>query len=203
MRALFLLLALLSACATAPLPPVPHGSIALAIAKRGWHTEIGVPEAALTGPLARLGPAALHRQYLLIGYGARAYFTDPKANAGEAAEALLPGPAAINLSAFNNLADGSGRQIVWVDVSQADVNHMLQFVWASMPHQGGAPAPIVVANNASMFYAAQPDYNALYNCNNWAVDALRAGGLPFSNQGLHFAQDVQGQAQRIAAAQGR
>jgi hypothetical protein len=41
----------------------------------------------------------------------------------------------------------------------------------------------------------------LYNCNNWAVDALRAGGLPFSNDGLHFSGDVQNEAKRIAAAQ--
>jgi hypothetical protein len=190
-----------TSCATPAPPPVPHGAIALAICKRGWHTEIGVPEAALTGPLARLGPAPLHRHYLLFGFGARAYFTNPQAGAGTAAEALLPGPSAINLSAFDDLNDGSGRQVVWLYVSQDDVNHMLAFIWQSLPHQGVAPAPIVTFNNASMFYAAQPDYNALYNCNNWAVDALRAGNLPFSNDGLHFSSDVQAQAQAIAAAQ--
>ena len=200
---LFLALFLLTGCAT-PSPPaaeVPHGTIALAICQRGWHTEIGVPDSALTGPLASLGPAALHRHYLLIGYGARAYFTNPQAGAGDAAIALFPGPAAINLAAFDNLADGSGRQIVWLDVSQADINRMLAFVWASMPRQGAVPAPIVTVNNASMFYAARPDYNILYNCNNWAVDALRAAGLPFSNAGLHFSSDVIAQAKRLAAAQ--
>lgn len=196
-----LLLCLLTACATPRPAPVPHGPIALAIAQRGWHTEIGFPQSALTGPLASLGPAALHRHYLLIGYGARAYFTNPRAGAGDAAVALLPGPAAINLSAFDNLDDASGRQITWLHVSQDNVNRMLEFVWASMPHQNGAPVPIVTINNANMFYAAQPDYNILYNCNNWAVDALRAGGLNFSNAGLHFSSDVQDQAKRIAAAQ--
>ncbi len=194
------LLLFLTSCAAPTPPPVPHGPIALAVAKRGWHTEIGVPEAALTGPLAGLGPAGLHRKYLLFGYGARAYFTGHH-GAGNAAVALLPGPGAINLAAFDDLNDGSGRQVTWIYVSQDDINHLLAFIWQSMPHTGTAPAPIVIANNASMFYAAQPDYNIFYNCNNWAVDALRAGGLPFSNAGLHYSSDVQAEAQHIAAAQ--
>lgn len=193
-----LALILLTACATPQTAPVPHGPIHLAIAQRGWHTEIGIPESALTGPLATLGPANIHRQYLLVGFGARAYFTNPKAGAGTAAEALLPGPSAINLAAMDNL---DADQVTWLYVSQDDINHMLAFIWQSLPHTGTAPAPIVTINNADIFYAAQPDYNMLYNCNNWAVDALRAGGLPFSNAGLHFSSDVQAQAKRIAAAQ--
>jgi hypothetical protein len=199
---LLLAFVFLSACATPPPAAVPPGPVHLAICQRGWHTEIGVPETALTGPLATLGPASLHRHYLLFGYGARAYFTNPNAGAGTAAEALLPGPAAINLAAFDDLNDGSGRQIVWLNVSQADIDHMLDFIWQSMPRSGSAtPVAIVTVNNASMFYAAEPDYNMLYNCNNWAVDALRAAGLPFSNNGLHFSSDVLDQAKRIAAAQ--
>ena len=198
--ALLLAVVFLTSCATPQPAPVPHGPIAIAIAKRGWHTEIGIPAAVLTGPLATLGPANLHRKYLLFGYGARAYFTGHH-GAGTAAEALLPGPSAINLAAFDDLNDGTGRQITWLYVSQDDIDHMLAFIWQSMPRTGAAPTPIVIANNASMFYAAQPDYNMFYNCNNWAVDALRAGNLPFSNAGLHYSSDVQAQAQRIAAAQ--
>jgi hypothetical protein len=199
--ALFLALSFLTACATPAPPPVPHGPVTLGIAKRGWHTEIAVPETSLTGPLASLGPANLHRKYLLFGFGARAYFTNPKAGAGTAAEALLPGPSAINLAAFDDLNDGTGREVIWLHVSQDDINHMLAFIWAALPHQGAVPAPIVTANNASIFYAAQPDYNMFYNCNNWTVDALRAGDLPFSNAGLHFSSDVLAQAKQIAAAQ--
>ena len=200
--ALFLLFGLCTACAMQPPVAVPAGPIAIAIAKRGWHTEIGIPASALTGPLTTLGPANVHRHYLLIGYGARAYFTGLHHTDGDAAEALLPGPAAINLSAFDDLDDGT-RQIVWLHVSQADVNGMLAFVWQSMPRQGSAaPVPIVTINDADVFYAATPDYNMLYNCNNWAVDMLKAGGLPFSNSGLHYASDVQGEAKRIAAGQG-
>jgi hypothetical protein len=200
-RRILLLAFFLTACATPPAVPVPHGPIQLAIAQRGWHTEIGIPESALTGPLATLGPATLHRHYLLVGFGARAYFTNPAAGAGTAAEALLPGPSAINLAAFDNLSDDHARQITWLYVSQSGINQMLAFIWQSLPRTGAVPSPIVTINNANMFYAAQPDYNMLYNCNNWAVDVLRAGGLPFSNNGLHFSSDVQTQAQHIAAAQ--
>lgn len=200
-KAAFLILAFLSACAASPPPPVPYGPVSLGIAKRGWHTEIAIPEASLTGPLASLGPAQLHRHYLLFGFGARAYFTNPQAGAGTALEALLPGPSAINLAAFDDLNDGSGRQTIWLHVSQADIDGILAFIWRSLPHQGAAPIPIVIVNNASMFYAARPDYNAFYNCNNWAVDALRAGSLPFSNKGLHFSSGVQAEAERIAEEQ--
>lgn len=203
MRHLVLALGLiLSSCATPPPVAVPRGPIALAVAQRGWHTEIGVPETALTGPLATLGPARLHRHYLLIGYGARYYFTGHH-SAGTAVAALLPGPAAINLSAFDDLAADPARKIIWLHVSQSDIDHMLAFIWQSLPRAGAATPPVIASfNNASMFYAAQPDYNMFYNCNNWAVDALRAAGLPFSNTGLHYASDVQAQAGRIAAAQG-
>jgi Protein of unknown function (DUF2459) len=194
MRLCLLLLTLLTACATTPPPVVPHGPIQLAIAQRGWHTEIGIPNTALTGPLASLGPATLHRHYLLVGFGARAYFTNPKAGPGTAAEALLPGPSAIDLASMDNL---SADKITWLYVSQDDINHMLAFIWQSIPN----PAPIVTINNANIFYASQPGYNMLYNCNNWAVDVLRAGNLPFTNSGLHYASDVQAQAKRIAAAQ--
>lgn len=200
MRALLLLL-LLCACAAPAPPPVPRGPIALAITQRGWHTEIGVPETALTGPLASLGPTDLHRHYLLFGYGARAYFTNPNAGAGTAAEALFSGPAAINLAAFDNLSDDNPNQITWLYVTQDDISNMLAFIWASMPRTGAAPTPIVTASNASIFYAASPEYSAFYNCNNWAVDALRAAGLPFTNSGLHFSSDVQAEAKRIAATQ--
>ncbi len=197
-----LLLGLLAGCA-APPAALPRGPIALAIAQRGWHTEIGVPTAALTGPIATMGPALLHRHYLLIGYGARDYFTGLHHSDGDAALALLPGPAAINLSAFDDLSADPRRKIIWVQVSQENIDALLRFVFASIPHRGdAAPAPIFVRNDANMFYAAQPDYNMLYNCNNWAVDTLIAGGLPFSAAGVHFAADVQGQARRLAAAQG-
>jgi hypothetical protein len=197
---LALALGLLSGCA-AP-SAVPHGAIRLAICQRGWHTEIGIPESALSAPLTTLDPATLHRRYLLIGFGARNYFTKPNADAGDAAQALLPGPSAINLAAFDTLSDGSGRKITWLNVSQANINGIQSFVLASLPHDGAAaPAPIVVLNRASVFYAAQPDYNAMYNCNNWAVAALNAGGLPFTNTGLHFASDVQAQAKTLAAEQ--
>ncbi len=194
---LLLVFSLLIACASAPPQAVPHGPIHLAICKRGWHTEIGIPAAALTGPLATFGPATLHRKYLLVGFGARAYFTNPAAGAGTAAEALLPGPSAIDLAAMDNL---DADQVTWLYVSQSDID-LLAFIWQSLPGNGAVPAPIVTINNANIFYAAQPDYNMLYNCNNWAVDALHAGGLPFRNNGLHFSSDVQAQAQHIAAAQ--
>lgn len=201
MRALLALCLLLAACAMPTLQPLPRGPIGIAVAQRGWHTEIGIPASSLNGPLSHLGPANLHRSYLLIGYGARNFFTNPKAGAGTAFEALFPGPAAINLAAFNNLDDASEGHTVWLYVTQEDINQMLAFIWSSMPHTGAAPQPIVTANNASMFYRAKPDYDVLYNCNNWAVDALRAAGLPFSNAGVHFSSDVQAEARRIARAQ--
>lgn len=198
-KAAFTAFVLLSACATPPPPVIPYGPIALGVAHSGWHTEIVVPRAGLTGPLATLGPAALDRRYLVIGFGARGFFTTPDAGLGLAVEALFPGPSAINLSAFNNLTEESG--IVWLHVSRADTGAILGFVWRSLPHHGALPRPIVTANDASMFYAARPDYSALYNCNNWTIAALRAGGLPFTESGVHFAANVMGEARRAAAAQ--
>jgi len=199
-----LILLLLSGCAAPQVQQgaVPGGPIRLAICKHGWHTEIGVPEAALTGPMADLGPARLHAPYLLIGFGAKVYFTALNPNDGQAAEALLPGPSAINLAAFASLPGDPDRQVVWVQVSQDNINKLLAFTWASMPRQGAAPATIISREPGSAFYAATPDYSAGYNCNNWAADALHAAGLPITSQGVMFSSDVMAQAEKIAAEQG-
>jgi hypothetical protein len=201
----FLILLLLTGCAGPQLVdgPVPSGPIRLAICQHGWHTEIGVPRAALTGPLAALKPNDLHAPYLLIGFGAKSYFTALNPSDGQAAEALLPGPSAINLAAFQSLPGEADRKVVWVNVSQDNINRLLAYTYAAMPHApGAAPAPIVQRVPGSAFYAATPGYSAAYNCNTWAADALHAAGLPITSQGVTWASDVQVQAQAIAAEQG-
>lgn len=205
MRRRLLLLAPLAACATPRInAPAPHGPIRLAICKHGFHTEIGIPTSAITGPIAALPTVRLETGgYVLIGFGAKVYFAAANPNDGQAAEALLPGPSAIDLAAFGTLTATPDRQIIWLNVDQATINRLLAFTWAAMPRAPGASTPTPIAsyyNQASVFYAATPGYSGFYNCNNWAADALRAAGLPFTSQGVMWAADVQAQAR--AAAQG-
>lgn len=210
LRPCLMLLALLAAGCAAPPRPVatlpvaePSGPILLAVAKRGWHTEIGIPEEALNGNLTDFGPAKLHRHYLLVGFGAKQYFTDSHHGVGEAAIALTPGRSAVNLTALDNMQDDPKRQIVWLHVSQANINALEAFIWWSItPQNGAAPQLILELNNASMFYEGRQPYSLGYNCNDWAVEALREAGLPFNGSVLTSSGDVLAQARKIAATQG-
>ena len=59
----------------------------------GWHTELGLPLAEVSGPLAALKPEFPSARYLVFGWGARDYYMARNPDIGDILRALAPGPA--------------------------------------------------------------------------------------------------------------
>ena len=59
----------------------------------GWHTEIGLPLAEISGPLATLKLGFPNARYLVFGWGARDYYMAQNPGIGDLLRATAPGPA--------------------------------------------------------------------------------------------------------------
>lgn len=99
------LLALLAGCAAAPGPapscdPLPPDTLPLYLVDRGWHTEIGIPAADLTGPLAYFRQVFPGARTILFGYGKKTFFTAPTSSPEEYLIGPFPGPAVIQVFAL-------------------------------------------------------------------------------------------------------
>src|SRR5262249_51415410 len=91
------LLCVLAGCSAA-IPIEPHGEAAsrtevLYVISGGWHTEIGLPVAAVGGSVAALRPAFAGARFLVFGWGARDYYMARNPGIGELLRAIVPGPA--------------------------------------------------------------------------------------------------------------
>ncbi|MGH7051330.1 MAG: DUF2459 domain-containing protein, partial [Acetobacteraceae bacterium] len=71
------------------------GQVPLYVISNGWHTEIGVPASALTGPLEVFRKAFPDARYLAFGWGERAFYMSPDPTWTEALRALLPARAVL------------------------------------------------------------------------------------------------------------
>ena len=160
----------------------------------GWHTEIGVPVGAATGPLATLKPEFPNALYLVFGWGARDYYMDQNPGIGDILRAMAPGPAVmlvVPLRAPPETAYGASRALT-IHASPEGIQRLSQFLWDYLvidkdgtPRQiGTGPYP------GSIFYASNGTYNLGYTCNTWTAEALRVAGLPVSTSGVVFADQV-------------
>jgi hypothetical protein len=194
---------ILAGCAgSQPIPATSGqtGSAVIAIIGRDWHTEIGLLTSQVWGPLSTLDPTTASGQYLIIGFGDRAYFSDHDAGVGTAVAALFPGPSAVQLATVDALPEDEDHTIVRLHLSQDALDRIVEFVWNSLDRRdGGTPSRVAEYGPQNVFYAGRQTYDSFYNCNTWTADALQAGGLPFDSSGILFASQVMRQAQRIAS----
>jgi hypothetical protein len=178
------------------------GSAEIAIIARDWHTEIGLRVSQISGPLASLDPAPVGNEFLVVGFGDRAYFSDHDAGVGKAVAAFFPGPSAIQLASFDALPEDETHIVVRIRLSQEDLDRIVLFIWNSLDKRNDEkPSRVTEYGQQNVFYEGQQPYNSLYNCNTWTADALHAGGLPFDSSGVVFASQVMTQARRIASPQ--
>ena len=184
---------LLADCA-APPPPAAlassRGEI-IDVVDGGWHTEVAVPEAAISGPLANLAAEFPGARYLIFGWGARDFYMAPNPGLADLLRAAVPGPAvmlviplAIPPTAY------FGTATAWaIPVTPDGAARLSQFLWDSAAKdRNGAPIRAGVGPYPqSMFYAASGTYDASNTCNTWTAEALRAAGLPVTAAGVVFA----------------
>ena len=205
LRAAIGLLALvaLAACAAAPpVGPAPvHPMSWVAIADRGWHTDLCAPSADATGALAVAAGAFPGARVLCLGFGERNFFLARGADPLDAVAALFPSRAALLLTALRTAPEAAfgTRAVVRLPVGAAGRAGLIRFLaGAFAPGPDGAPRRLRDGPYpGSAFYAARGSYDLFSTCNTWSARGLRAAGVPIGS-GIVTAGQVMGRARAIA-----
>jgi uncharacterized protein (TIGR02117 family) len=160
----------------------------------GWHTELGLPVEALSGPLAALKPNFRSARYLVFGWGARDYYLSPNPGIGDLLRATTSGPAVmlvIPLQVSPEMFFGASNVSVLPALPEG-IQRLSQFLWDYLDQdEKGAPHRIGVGlYPQSVFYASTGTYNLGHTCNTWTAEALRVAGLPVSASGVVLAGQV-------------
>lgn len=186
----------LSACAGAsrekPLSPapLPPGAGTVSLITHGWHTDVAIPAAEVSGPLARFRSLFPGARSLVFGYGKRTFMIAPAHTLGEWIIGPFPGPAAIEVSAISTDATTAYgvahvQRLALPPGGAASLSAFLWRAFAKTP--SGEPHYIAQGNfPGSLFYQAESRYGLLHTCNTWSAEALAAAGLPVRPAGIVF-----------------
>ncbi|MFW7268966.1 DUF2459 domain-containing protein [Gluconacetobacter sp. Hr-1-5] len=195
---------LLAGCAGAGRPPTCRavGTNAVYLVDRGWHTEIGVPVAALSGPLAVYREIFPGARTILFGYGKKTFFTAPASSVEEYLIGPFPGPAVVQVFAMTttpDLAYGPDAVVV-LPMSREETDRLSAFIGEDLERgRDGRPRLVAVGHRPeSLFYAARSRYTLFHTCNGWVAQALGRAGLPVSDNGVVFADQVMARGARAA-----
>jgi uncharacterized protein (TIGR02117 family) len=200
-------LAMLGVCAAAPAgsyPASPWRSDVIYVIAGGWHTELAMPTASISGPLAALAWSVPGPRYLVFGWGARDYYMARNPGLGDLLRAAMPGPAVMLVFPLMAAPDALAGDAVAIPISPAGAERLSRFIWGELAVDrggtprglGGGPYP------QSEFYAATGTYDLSRTCNTWTAAALRAAGVPVTATGVVFAGQLLDQLRRPAATPG-
>ncbi|MGH8110705.1 MAG: DUF2459 domain-containing protein [Rhodanobacteraceae bacterium] len=184
-------------------PPERPGAKVLPVLlmSNGWHTQLALPAADVSGHLAVFRHAFPAARWLAFGWGERTFFMTPHPNLGDTLRAIFPAPSALLVSGLVQ-APELGQDVLRVYVSHEGLAHLSQYLWGYVgtspqgaPRQLGAgPQPM------SAFYASSGTYDVFHTCNTWSAAALRAAGVPIRYKGVYFAAQVTDQVRRLEHA---
>ncbi|MFC7476825.1 DUF2459 domain-containing protein [Dankookia sp. GCM10030260] len=191
-------LALLAGCARQPPLPCaarPVGPIAWVV-DQGWHTEIALRAADLTGPLARFRTIFAGAETVVFGFGKRSYVL---AEAGAFAELLLgplPGPGVVQLRGLRAPpAEAWPGRAAALPLTTAGLVALSGFIRDSI-----APQAEELALHGSLFLAASRDYTLAFTCNTWTAAGLQRAGLPVDPAGVVLAGALLAQLRPLGCA---
>ena len=203
-----MLLAVGTAACSTPMPrcAVPvAGQDTIYVVSRAWHTEIGLPASALTGPLALYRTIFPQARVVMFGFGKKTFITAPAESLSEYLLGPVPGPAAIQVTALTispaeAYPPGSTITLFLPPGGREAVS---DFLWNELgKDRAGAPRLLSVGSNpASLFYAARGGYGLWRTCNTWVADALHEAKLPISGRGVVLSGQVMGRSADAAARQ--
>lgn len=198
-------LAQLAACAAAPPigPAPPHPVSWVAIADRGWHTDLCAPSADASGALAAAAKGFPGARVLCLGFGERDFFLARGADPLDAVAAVFPSRAALLLTALRASPEAAfgARAVVRLPIDAAGRAVLARFLARDFA-PGGHGAPRWLRDGpypGSAFYAARGSYDLFSTCNTWSARGLRAAGVPVGG-GVITAGQVMGRARAIARA---
>lgn len=193
----------LTACSSVPLRPLPGPAAAtVAVAERGWHTDICVRNEDAAPWVASLAHGFDGARFLCFGFGERDYIAARTPGPVTAFLALFPSPSAILMTVLRAPPQDAlgAAHVTGLDISADGLAELQAFLQRSIAvdttgqavRLGDGPYP------GSVFFAGTPAYDAFYTCNTWTADALRAAGLPVRS-GVVFAGDLTFKLQGLRA----
>lgn len=203
--------ALLAACAVTPpepvcrpIDPAPAADM-VELISHGWHTDLGLSAAGLTGDLARFRTVFPGLRVLVVGFGRRTFMTAPVDGPGDFLVGPLPGRGAllvIGLRADPVRAYGEG-EVVRLPIDRLGRARLDAFVARSFRRdRTGAPVRIGPGPYpGSLFFAATPTYSLAETCNTWTAAALKEAGLRISDRFVVFASQAIRRADRVPGAE--
>jgi hypothetical protein len=198
-------LGLLAGCALPPPGPcatLPEGPTAWVV-DQGWHTEIALRAADLTGPLGGFRGLIPAAETLVFGFGKRSYVL---AEAGALEELLLgplPGRGVVQVKGLSVAPPAAyGARATALPVPQGGLARLSDFLSDSIARDAaGRPVPAHPGPlQGSLFYDASRGYSLLYTCNTWTAEALRHAGLPVEPAGVVLTSAVLAQLPAIPGA---
>lgn len=201
MRRVPLVLLLLSACVSPPLPPPGPAVSSVAVMQRDWHTDICLRDADADDWVRAMAGRHADARFLCFGFGERRYAAEHDHALLTQASALLGSEGTILTTALRAPPEQAfgADNVVWLPVSEAGLAGLRGWLRRSTTVPGAdAPVQLAAGPYPGARYLATPDrYFAFNTCNTWTEDAMRAAGLDVSTGGL-FAGDVMRQAHRLA-----
>lgn len=186
------------ACAWSPVAPylgqAPRVETLYVIAE-GWHTELALSAAALSGPIVSLEPGSKDGRYMVFGWGERDYYMNPAPGLADLVKAAVPGPSVMLIIPLPERPAAffvTDSTVFAVPVAKDGLERLSTFLWAYLEKDreglvrrvGDGPYP------GSGFYAARGTYDLANTCNTWTAEALHVAGLPVSATGVVFAGQI-------------
>jgi len=184
--------------------------VTLYVARRGWHTDIGIAAADVEPPVAALLADFPGARYLMFGFGDRRYLLHRQHGGAELLSALWPGPGLLlvtGLSQTPAMAFGKDS-VLALELDRQQLQGVEAFVAQSLSTrarsaQFEAQVEAEGPYSGSLYYGATPRYSAVHTCNTWVAEAIHAGGLPVRPSGVVFARQLWVQVLALARAQRR
>ena len=183
-------------CAGTPTPvcaPQPVPDDAVIVVSHGWHTDLGIPAAALRGRMTLFRRLFPGMAVLMVGFGKRTFMMAPVTRLGDLLIGPFPGDGTLlvaGLRAAPDRAYDDGTMAV-LTLPPGGAERLSDFIWNTFEIRDGTPRRIGDGFfPGSTFYATRIGYSGLYTCNSWTDDALHAAGLAAGPVGVVFAGQV-------------
>jgi len=197
----------LAACASSSVTcersgAVPANGAVVYVIDHGWHTDIGVPAAELSGPISLFREVFPGARAFVFSYGKRTFMEAPAGDWAEYSFGPLPGPATILVTGLGVAPDGAydHAPTVMLALSPGGARALSEFLWHEFQiDQNGRPALIDRGPfPGSLFYAAARGYTLAHTCNAWSAEALEAAGVGVRPAGVVFAHQIMDRARAAA-----
>jgi len=189
----------LARCAAAPRvqrAAFIQGNEPVYVIATGWHTEIGLPAARITSPLAALRSDFPAADTLEFGWGEQEFYMNPDPSIADMLRAAVPGPSVMLVRPLDQpppAALGAPSRVVTLLASSEGFSRICDYVWGFIARDAAGQPRRIGPGPYGFFYASDGTYDLAHTCNTWTAEVLQAGGFPVHPDGVITADGVMDQ----------